>query len=84
MSTTKLHPDAAIWLVHVDKIMERAYSIDSIDAGWNLNQVKKYFDTGYTPNEFVEWYGVKYGLIELDFSHQPLTRWRTQTSSIPS
>lgn len=58
--------DWRTWLAQVDIAMERLYGIDHVDAGWDRNDIERYFGFGNPPLEFAEWYGAKYGLDEKD------------------
>ncbi|MCF8469693.1 MAG: hypothetical protein K9G30_02795 [Parvibaculum sp.] len=51
-----------IWLLQVSSLMQKLYGIDHVDAGWDQSDIDRYFEFGSSPEEFVEWYGAKYGL----------------------
>lgn len=51
------------WLAEVDRVMQRAWFLDSNGAGWSREQVLRYWRYGETPEEFVEWFAEKYELI---------------------
>ena len=52
------------WLVEVDRELRDRYSIGSVDAGWDSDEIDGYFSLGLDPKKFVEWFGEKYDLIE--------------------
>jgi len=65
------------WLFNVSRIMFQRYYIDSTDAGWDDIDVARFYETGLSPSEFIEWYAEKYSLLDLDGS-------RISTSSFKS
>jgi hypothetical protein len=57
-------PAANRWLAEVYKIMKGEYFLDSEGAGWDQEQIERYFVFGDTPAEFIAWYAEKYDLYE--------------------
>lgn len=55
--------DCRRWLAEVDRILRREWRIDSADAGWDREDVLRYWGYGEAPAEFVEWFAEKYDLI---------------------
>lgn len=58
--------DCRRWLVQVDRILRREWRIDSEDAGWDREDVLRYWGYGETPEEFVEGFAEKYDLIRFE------------------
>lgn len=58
-----LPADCLLWLQDVDRIMKRDYCIDTSDAGADSEQIIRYWKSGHTAAEFVDWFGEKYDLI---------------------
>ena len=65
---TGLHLPSACraWATEVDRIMLEEFCIDLSDAGADQEQVIRYWKSGQEPNDFVDWFGEKYGLITRD------------------
>lgn len=57
-----------LWLAEVDRILRRDWCIDSADAGWDREDVLRYWGHGEPPEEFVEWLAEKYELIRFERS----------------
>ncbi|SFS52762.1 hypothetical protein SAMN05192570_1900 [Brevundimonas viscosa] len=51
------------WLAEVDRILRRDWCIDSANAGWDREDVLRYWGYGETPADFVVWFAEKYDLI---------------------
>lgn len=49
----------------VDREMLRVYAIDTEDAGTTAAMIAEAQDGGWTPKEFVVWFGEKYDLTKL-------------------
>jgi len=54
-----------LWLDGVDQILRRKYFIDSESAGWDVSDIKRFYETDFSPCEFVEWYAEKYDLQDM-------------------
>lgn len=59
-----LPPECIAWLAEVDRVMKRDWYLDSNGAGWSPEDVLRYWSYGDRPEEFVEWFAVKYDLID--------------------
>lgn len=51
------------WQSEVDHLLKRDWCIDTVDAGLSDEDLKRYWQQGQTPTEFVEWFAEKYDLI---------------------
>jgi hypothetical protein len=49
----------------VDREMLTLYGIDTMDAGTEPDMIADAQDGGWTPREYVLWFGEKYGLTKL-------------------
>jgi hypothetical protein len=49
----------------IDTQMLALYAIDTMDAGTPASMIAEAQDDGWTPKEFVLWFGEKYGLKKL-------------------
>lgn len=54
------------WVEAVDRIMKRDWYIDTSDAGADREDILRYWGFGDSPDEFVEWFAAKHGLIRFD------------------
>ena len=66
MLTTPLPVECTAWLMVVDRIMKRDWCIDSADAGWSSEDTLRYWRYGERPEQFVEWFAEKYGLVRFE------------------
>ena len=57
-------PELEKWLGEVNEIMSADYFIDSEDAGWDKEEIEKYYSFGNNPAEFVAWFAEKYDLYD--------------------
>lgn len=55
-----------VWVVAVDQILWRDWYTNSSDAGWDRDQLIRYWQYGDTPEAFVDWFADKYDLIRFD------------------
>lgn len=55
------------WLIQVNQIMLQRYCIDSCDAGWDEAEIQRFRAYALSPEEFVEWYGEKYDLLNFHY-----------------
>jgi hypothetical protein len=51
--------DCSKWLEEVDRLLKQRYYIDHIDAGWDDEMVRKFFEYEDTPKAFVTWFADK-------------------------
>ncbi len=51
------------WIGEVDRALRELYFINTMDAGWDDEDVARYFAYGMQPKEFALWYGEKYDLV---------------------
>lgn len=58
--------DRKQWLGRVNRLMTARYCLDSVSAGWDTTDVERYHGFDMPPEEFVDWYGEKYGLYEFE------------------
>jgi hypothetical protein len=61
-----LPADCLAWVTEVDRVMKRSWFIDSGDAGWSRDDVIHYWGFGEPPEQFVDRYAEKYGLIHAE------------------
>lgn len=61
-----LPPACLEWAKAVDRIMWRDWYLTSSGAGWDQDQLLRYWGYGDTPEAFVEWFAEKYDLIRFD------------------
>lgn len=52
------------WKASVDRIMEKRFAIDTINAGIDDLRLREHFESHQPAADFVEWYGNKYDLEE--------------------
>ena len=62
----RLPPKCVVWVNEVDQIMWRDWCLTSWIAGWDRDQLLRYWGYGESAEEFVDWYAVKYALIQFD------------------
>ena len=63
---TELPRACLAWVKAVDLIMWRDWYLTSSGAGWDRDQLLRYWSYRDTPDEFVEWFAQKYDLIRFD------------------
>jgi hypothetical protein len=51
------------WITEVDRVMWRDWYLTSSLAGWDRDQLLRYWPYQESPEEFVDWYAEKYDLI---------------------
>lgn len=61
-----MNREQKIWLFQVDHEMKARYGIDHIDAGWSPEDIERFHAFEMPPQNFVDWFGSKYGLAEKD------------------
>jgi len=61
-----LPPECLAWVKTVDRIMWRDWYLTSSQAGWDRDQLLRYWRYDDTPEEFVGWFAEKYDLIRFD------------------
>lgn len=61
-----LAPACLEWIKAVDRIMWRDWYLTSSGAGWDQDQLLRYWSYGDTPEQFVEWFAEKYDLIRFE------------------
>lgn len=54
------------YLDSVEAILESKYCIDLFDAGIDFDEIGNAQDDGMEPEDFANWFGIKYNLIEND------------------
>ncbi len=54
------------YIERIDFLMRDRYCVSCSDAGVNYDVITSWFEEGGEPEEFVEWFGMKYGLIKRD------------------
>ena len=54
------------YLDAVEVILTSKYCIDLFDVGIDFDEIGDAQDDGMTPDDFVNWFGTKYNLIEND------------------
>lgn len=57
------------WIAEVDRVLRRDWRISAVDAGLSKEDLKGYWVAGSSPADFVDWFAVKYDLI--DFERAP-------------
>ncbi len=54
----------AEWLQKVAEILQRDWCLSPEAAGWDDEQIDRYYSWGESPEEFVKWYADKYELLD--------------------
>ena len=58
--------ELTIWVASTERELRRAYCIDFRDVGFSQEEILHYWEMEFSPQEFVEWLGQKYDLIEFN------------------
>lgn len=51
------------WQSEVNRLLKRDWCIDTADAGLSDEDLKRYWQQGQPPTDFVDWFAEKYDLI---------------------
>lgn len=62
--------DKVRWVNAVDRHMKRDWCINTVDAGLDESDLRRYWLSGDDPATFVAWFAEKYDLIR--FEHRPV------------
>lgn len=57
------------WAKDVDRIMLDEFCINLSDAGADRADVLRYWKSGQSPADFVDWFGEKYGLLRFELRY---------------
>lgn len=55
-----------VWILAVNQLLIRDWSLDLAEAGFDDNEIDKYWKDGLEPTAFVDWFAEKYDLIRFD------------------
>lgn len=70
------------WLQAVDNLFRKRFCVNLIDLGWSENAKSQFALLEMTPDEFVDWFAVKYDLIEKSsFQFNPARQYSSQFSA---
>lgn len=50
------------WLKRVEFLLITRFGINVNDVGWSENEKLRFFNFGETPEDFIDWYRIKYDL----------------------